>query len=76
MPGSVLKVFTSWSSIAAVMSFEHGRFAQLSWWDYHVYLLAGFGAAVCAVIVCDRRQRNVAGVLDDVPRELRVHLVD
>ena len=36
-------------SIAAVFSFEHGRFAQVSWWDYHAYLLAGFGAAVYAV---------------------------
>jgi HD-GYP domain-containing protein (c-di-GMP phosphodiesterase class II) len=53
-------------SIAAVLSFEHGKFAQLSWWDYHAYLLGGFGAAVYAVVVRGRRQRDVAGVLDDV----------
>ena len=27
--------------IGAVLSMEHGKFAQLSWWDYHGYLLAG-----------------------------------
>ena len=38
-------------SVAAVFSFEHGKFtAKLSWWDYHAYLLAWFGAAVYAVV--------------------------
>ncbi|MDP9463030.1 MAG: HD-GYP domain-containing protein [Actinomycetota bacterium] len=52
-------------SVAAVLSFEHGKFAQISWWDYHAYLLAGFGAAVYAVIVRGRQQTAVAGVLAD-----------
>ena len=58
-------------SIAAIFSFEHGRFAQLSWWDYHAYLLAGFGAAVFAVLLRRHEQRRVTDVLattfDDDP---------
>jgi hypothetical protein len=50
-------------SVAAIFSFEHGRFAQLSWWDYHAYLLAGFGAAVYAVVVRRHEQHTVADVL-------------
>ena len=59
-------VLASGMSIGAVLSMEHGRFAQVSWWDYHAYLFAGFGAAVYAVIVRGRRQNVVAGVLEDV----------
>ncbi|MGD9997972.1 MAG: HD-GYP domain-containing protein [Ilumatobacteraceae bacterium] len=50
-------------SIAAVFAFEHGHFAQLSWWDYHAYLLAGFGAAVYAVLHKGRQQHELADVL-------------
>ena len=59
-------VLASGMSIGAVLSMEHGKFAQLSWWDYHAYLFAGFGAAVYAVVVRGRRQSAVAGVLSDV----------
>ena len=52
-------------SIAAVLSFEHGKFAKLSWWDYHAYLLAGFGAAVWAVIARGRQQSAISGALTD-----------
>lgn len=48
-----------------MLSFEHGRATRLSWWDYHAYLFAGFGAAVYAIVVCGRRQRAVTGVLVD-----------
>jgi len=58
-------------SIAAVFSFEHGRFTQLSWWDYHAYLLAGFGAAVYAVVLRRSQQQTVWDLLtttfDDDP---------
>jgi hypothetical protein len=58
-------------AIAAVFSFEHGRFAQVSWWDYHAYLLAGFGAAVYAVLLRRREQQTVSDLLtttfDDDP---------
>ena len=50
-------------SIAAVFAFEHGHFARLSWWDYHAYLLAGFGAAVYAVLHKGRQQHELADVL-------------
>ncbi len=53
-------------SVAAVLSFEHGKFAQLSWWDYHAYLFGGFAAAVYAVVARGRRQNAVSGVLVDV----------
>jgi hypothetical protein len=50
-------------SIAAVVAFEHGQFTRLSWWDYHAYLLAGFGAAVYAVLTRGREQHAVADLL-------------
>lgn len=51
-------------SIASVTAFQHGRFQQLSWWDYHAYLLAGFGAAVWAVLQRARSERRITGVLE------------
>ena len=50
-------------SIAAIVAFEHGKFAQLSWWDYHAYLLAGFGGAVFAVFHRTRQEQTVIDVL-------------
>jgi HD-GYP domain-containing protein (c-di-GMP phosphodiesterase class II) len=50
-------------SIAAVIAFEHGKLAHLSWWDYHAYLLAGLGAAVYAVLLGGRRQTAVIEAL-------------
>lgn len=64
-PIQLALVLAAAMSIAAVLSFEHGKFTQLSWWDYHAYLLAGFGAAVYAVVVRCREQRTIAGVLAD-----------
>lgn len=64
-PIQLALVIAAAMSVAAVLSFEHGKFAQLSWWDYHAYLFAGFGAAVYAVIVRGRRQSALNGVLDD-----------
>ncbi|MEP7047335.1 MAG: HD-GYP domain-containing protein [Ilumatobacteraceae bacterium] len=64
-PIQLALVLASTMSVAAVLSLEHGKFAQLSWWDYHTYLFAGFSAAVYAVIVRGRTQNAVAGVLVD-----------
>jgi HD-GYP domain-containing protein (c-di-GMP phosphodiesterase class II) len=50
-------------SIAAATAFQHGRFGQLSWWDYHGFLLAGFGAAVYAVFRRGAEQRAITDVL-------------
>jgi putative nucleotidyltransferase with HDIG domain len=49
-------------SAAAVVSLRLGTAWRLSWWDYHGYLLAGFGAAVYAIL---RRFRSTRAV-DDV----------
>ena len=65
-PVQLALVLAAAMSVAAVVSFEHGKFAQLSWWDYHAYLFAGFAAAAYAVIVRGRRQSAVTGVLVDV----------
>ena len=65
-PVQLALVLAAAMSVAAVVSFEHGKFAQLSWWDYHAYLFAGFAAAVYAVVVRGRRQSAVTGVLADV----------
>ena len=65
-PVQLALVLAATMSVAAVVSFEHGKFAQLSWWDYHAYLFAGFAAAAYAVIVRGRRQSAVTGVLVDV----------
>ena len=56
-------VLAAGMSVAAVIAFEHGKFTHLSWWDYHGYLLAGFGAAVYAVLLRGRRQNAVADAL-------------
>jgi HD-GYP domain-containing protein (c-di-GMP phosphodiesterase class II) len=65
-PVQLALVLAAAMSIGAVLSFEHGKFAQLSWWDYHAYLFAGFAAAVYAVVVRGRRQTAISGVLVDV----------
>lgn len=65
-PVQLALVLAAAMSVAAVVSFEHGKFAQLSWWDYHAYLFAGFAAAVYAVIVRGRRQSAITDVLVDV----------
>lgn len=64
-PIQLALVLAATMSVAAILSFEHGKFTQISWWNYHGYLLAGFGAAVYAVIVRGRQQSAIAGVLAD-----------
>ena len=49
-------------SAAPMVSLRFGTLWRLSWWDYHGYLLAGFGATVYAVL---RRFRSTRAV-DDV----------
>ena len=43
-----------------------GALWRLSWWDYHVFLLTGFAAAVYAVLTGYRRSRTIHAVLDGV----------
>lgn len=58
--------FAAAMTIAAVTSLQHGKFQQLSWWDYHAYLLAGFGCAVYAILFRARRSRRVTETLATV----------
>lgn len=56
-------VFAAAMCIAALTAFEHGVFAHLSWWDYHAYLLAGFGCTAYALWTRGRRAQVVTEVL-------------
>lgn len=59
-------VLASWLAMSAILSLAFGQLWRLSWWDYHLYLLAGFSATAWAVAVESRRSRSlisaVAGI--------------
>jgi HD-GYP domain-containing protein (c-di-GMP phosphodiesterase class II) len=59
-------VLACWLSLDAMISFKLGVLWHVSWWDYHVYLLAGFAAAAWAVLVGFRRTRSASGALTTV----------
>jgi HD-GYP domain-containing protein (c-di-GMP phosphodiesterase class II) len=50
----------------ALLSLQVGTPWRLSWWDYHAFLLAGFAAAVFAILTGYRRTRTLQQVLDGV----------
>jgi hypothetical protein len=50
----------------ALLSLQVGSVWRLSWWDYHAFLLTGFGAAVYAVVTGYRRTRTMHEVLEGV----------
>jgi HD-GYP domain-containing protein (c-di-GMP phosphodiesterase class II) len=56
-------VLAAASAIAAVIAFEHGKFGQISWWDYHGYLIAGFGGAIYAVFRGRSDERTLTDIL-------------
>jgi hypothetical protein len=56
-------VLASWLAMSAILSLGFGQLWRLSWWDYHLYLLAGFGASCWAVVTEYRRSRSLAGVV-------------
>ncbi len=56
----------SWLAMSSVLSFAHGMFWRMSWWDYHLYLLAGFMAATWAVVVGYRGTRTLAGAVGGI----------
>ena len=62
-------VLASWSSVEALLSLRFGIRWHLSWWDYHVLLLTGFGAAVYAIWTEYRRLR----VVDEAMAGVRLH---
>jgi HD-GYP domain-containing protein (c-di-GMP phosphodiesterase class II) len=53
-------------SAGALGSLQLGRLWHLAWWDYHAFLLAGFAAAISAVLTGYRRSRTLHQVLDGV----------
>jgi HD-GYP domain-containing protein (c-di-GMP phosphodiesterase class II) len=53
-------------SAGALLSLQLGTLWRLSWWDYHVFLLTGFAAAIYAVVTGYRRSRTLHQVLDGV----------
>jgi HD-GYP domain-containing protein (c-di-GMP phosphodiesterase class II) len=59
-------MLASWLSADAIVAFQFGQIWRVSWWDYHIYLLAGFAAAAWAVLVGFRRTRSVEGALASI----------
>ncbi|HEV2871717.1 MAG TPA: HD-GYP domain-containing protein [Actinomycetota bacterium] len=53
-------------SAGALLSLEVGRPWHLAWWDYHAFLLAGFAAAIYAVVTGYRRSSTLQDVLEGV----------
>jgi putative nucleotidyltransferase with HDIG domain len=56
--------FAAAMSIAAITAMEYGELWHLSWWDYHVYLLAGFAAVAIVVFRRSRAARTVDSILE------------
>jgi HD-GYP domain-containing protein (c-di-GMP phosphodiesterase class II) len=59
-------VLASWLTMSAILSLSYGQFWRLSWWDYHIYLLAGFAAAAWAVVAGYRGSRTLAGAVGGI----------
>ena len=49
--------------MAALLSLAYGQLWRVSWWDYHVYLLAGFLAAAWAVVAGYGEARTLQGAV-------------
>lgn len=59
----LLLAASCWISVMALVSLHVGELWHLSWWDYHAYLLAGFGAAMAAVVTSARRAQQADDAL-------------
>lgn len=59
-------VVASWQGVGAAISLELGETWHLAWWDYHAYLLIGFGAAVYAIWRGSRRREATHDALGAV----------
>lgn len=59
-------VLASWLTMSALLSLAYGTFWRLSWWDYHIYLLAGFASAAWAVVAGYRGSRTLAGAVGGI----------
>jgi putative nucleotidyltransferase with HDIG domain len=68
-------MFASWMGAQAYLSLHFGRFWQLSWWDYHALLLAGFGGAVYAILVTHVRKKEMdAGLASVFQKDALTHI--
>jgi HD-GYP domain-containing protein (c-di-GMP phosphodiesterase class II) len=56
----------SWLAMSAILSLGFGMLWRLSWWDYHVYLLAGFCATAWAVVAEFRRSRSLGQAVSGI----------
>jgi HD domain len=59
-------VIASWLAMSAILSLGFGQLWRLSWWDYHLYLLAGFAATSWAVVAEFHRSRSLAGSVQGI----------
>jgi HD domain-containing protein len=59
-------VLASWLAMSALLSLTYGTFWRLSWWDYHLYLLAGFAAAAWAVVSGYRGTHSLHGAVGGI----------
>lgn len=59
-------VLASWLTMSALLSLAYGQFWRLSWWDYHIYLLAGFASAAWAVVAGYRGSRTLVGAVGGI----------
>jgi HD-GYP domain-containing protein (c-di-GMP phosphodiesterase class II) len=59
-------VLACWLSVDAIVAFEVGPLWRVSWWDYHAYLLTGFGSAAWAVLAGYRRTRSAETALASI----------
>ena len=66
-------VLASLLAAEAIASMHFGRLWHLSWWDYHVLLLVGFGSTVYAVIIGYLRSRGRRDGLAHVFRRGALH---
>jgi putative nucleotidyltransferase with HDIG domain len=68
-------MFASWMGTQALLSLHFGRFWQLSWWDYHALLLAGFGGGVYAILATHvRRKERDAGLASVFRKDALTHI--
>lgn len=68
LSGSCLQLsltLAAWLGAAALVSLQLGEIWRLSWWDYHAFLLAGFGAAVAAIVAARRETAAVDDILGE-----------
>jgi len=76
-PVQLSLVLAAAMSTAATTSLRFGELWRLSWWDYHGFLLAGFGGAVYAVALRRRRASAVEAVLASTfERDPMAHIVE